>query len=267
MRRRRKSPTWPPLCSHLPQRRRRQPHRVPLPARLLRPHLREAGRRRPLRRRQHRRGRPLRLPPGAVGTPLRRPRRGHRLPARGHGRGHRVLLPPGLRRAPVREARCHHHDRDHDHHQHCHARSPYHQGHAEEHQENHHHRHPYHRRLVALWLPGAPLGDPEPHPGRSASLWTLMEAAPTPKPLVSPFLPVPTPPNALGGRMPWEKGGAGGVPTTPPLPTDPCLNGGYWTGTICLCPPNVDGARCQFGASTINITAGKAWGGCPHCPS
>ncbi|NWZ30556.1 MUC3B protein, partial [Asarcornis scutulata] len=43
--------------------------------------------------------------------------------------------------------------------------------------------------------------------------------------------------------------------TPPPLPTDPCLNGGYWTGTVCLCPPNVDGAHCQFGASTINITA------------
>ncbi|NXG84162.1 MUC3B protein, partial [Stercorarius parasiticus] len=36
---------------------------------------------------------------------------------------------------------------------------------------------------------------------------------------------------------------------------DPCQNGGHWTGTFCLCPPNVDGARCQFGASTINITA------------
>ncbi|NWX10663.1 MUC3B protein, partial [Caloenas nicobarica] len=36
---------------------------------------------------------------------------------------------------------------------------------------------------------------------------------------------------------------------------DPCQNGGHWTGTGCLCPPNVDGARCQFGASTINITA------------
>ncbi|NXW87623.1 MUC3B protein, partial [Alopecoenas beccarii] len=35
----------------------------------------------------------------------------------------------------------------------------------------------------------------------------------------------------------------------------PCQNGGHWTGTGCLCPPNVDGARCQFGASTINITA------------
>ncbi|OPJ89913.1 mucin-3B [Patagioenas fasciata monilis] len=39
------------------------------------------------------------------------------------------------------------------------------------------------------------------------------------------------------------------------LPTDPCQNGGHWTGTGCLCPPNVDGARCQFGASTIDITA------------
>ncbi|NXA18624.1 MUC3B protein, partial [Ibidorhyncha struthersii] len=36
---------------------------------------------------------------------------------------------------------------------------------------------------------------------------------------------------------------------------DPCQNGGRWTGTFCLCPPNVDGARCQFGASTINLTA------------
>ncbi|NXT00674.1 MUC3B protein, partial [Jacana jacana] len=36
---------------------------------------------------------------------------------------------------------------------------------------------------------------------------------------------------------------------------DPCQNGGHWTGTFCLCPPNVDGARCQFGATTINITA------------
>ncbi|NXT32371.1 MUC3B protein, partial [Pelecanoides urinatrix] len=36
---------------------------------------------------------------------------------------------------------------------------------------------------------------------------------------------------------------------------DPCQNGGHWTGMGCLCPPNVDGAFCQFGASTINITA------------
>ncbi|NXV93506.1 MUC3B protein, partial [Calonectris borealis] len=36
---------------------------------------------------------------------------------------------------------------------------------------------------------------------------------------------------------------------------DPCQNGGHWTGMGCLCPPNVDGALCQFGASTINITA------------
>ncbi|NXH72570.1 MUC3A protein, partial [Hydrobates tethys] len=36
---------------------------------------------------------------------------------------------------------------------------------------------------------------------------------------------------------------------------DPCQNGGHWVGMGCLCPPNVDGARCQFGASTINITA------------
>lgn len=262
MRRRRRSPTRPPLRSLLPQRRRGQPHRVPLPARLQRPHLREAGPRRPLRQRQHRRGRPLPLPPGAVGTPLRSPRRGHRLPARGHGRGHRVLLPPGLRRAPVREARCHHRRHDHDH------RSPYHQGHAEEHQEDHHHHHhrPYHRRLVALRLPGAPLGDLEAPPWRSVAPWTSTEAAPSPTPLALPFLPVPTPTTVLGGRWLWEKGGAGGVLTPPPRPTDPCLNGGHWTGTVCLCPPNVDGAHCQFGASTINITAGKAGWGCPRCP-
>ncbi|NXQ91211.1 MUC3B protein, partial [Nyctibius grandis] len=36
---------------------------------------------------------------------------------------------------------------------------------------------------------------------------------------------------------------------------DPCQNGGRWTGTGCLCPPNVVGERCQFGAPTINITA------------
>ncbi|NXO47154.1 MUC3B protein, partial [Aramus guarauna] len=36
---------------------------------------------------------------------------------------------------------------------------------------------------------------------------------------------------------------------------DPCQNGGRWTGMSCLCPPNVDGTRCEFGASTINITA------------
>lgn len=50
------------------------------------------------------------------------------------------------------------------------------------------------------------------------------------------------------------------------LPTDPCQNGGRWTGTFCLCPPNVDGARCQFGASTINLTAGKAERDTPPCP-
>ncbi|NXC08337.1 MUC3B protein, partial [Orthonyx spaldingii] len=44
---------------------------------------------------------------------------------------------------------------------------------------------------------------------------------------------------------------------------DPCLNGGRWMGTGCLCPPNVDGARCEFGATTINLTAGKGWGD-PH---
>ncbi|XP_064357153.1 mucin-3A-like [Dromaius novaehollandiae] len=44
---------------------------------------------------------------------------------------------------------------------------------------------------------------------------------------------------------------------TPPAPTtaDPCQNGGSWTGTVCRCPPNLDGAHCQFAASTINITA------------
>ncbi|NXE03041.1 MUC3B protein, partial [Chaetorhynchus papuensis] len=36
---------------------------------------------------------------------------------------------------------------------------------------------------------------------------------------------------------------------------DPCLNGGRWMGTGCLCPPNTDGPRCEFGATTINLTA------------
>ncbi|NWY22996.1 MUC3A protein, partial [Aphelocoma coerulescens] len=36
---------------------------------------------------------------------------------------------------------------------------------------------------------------------------------------------------------------------------DPCLNGGRWMGMNCLCPPNVNGPRCEFGASTINLTA------------
>ncbi|NWZ88881.1 MUC3A protein, partial [Nesospiza acunhae] len=36
---------------------------------------------------------------------------------------------------------------------------------------------------------------------------------------------------------------------------DPCLNGGLWMGTACLCPPNMDGPRCEFGATTINLTA------------
>ncbi|NWT10108.1 MUC3B protein, partial [Vireo altiloquus] len=36
---------------------------------------------------------------------------------------------------------------------------------------------------------------------------------------------------------------------------DPCLNGGRWLGTACLCPPNMDGPRCEFGATTINLTA------------
>ncbi|KAF1537345.1 hypothetical protein FQV19_0015562, partial [Eudyptula minor] len=36
---------------------------------------------------------------------------------------------------------------------------------------------------------------------------------------------------------------------------DPCQNGGHWTGISCACPRNVEGTFCQFGASTINITA------------
>ncbi|NWI67974.1 MUC3B protein, partial [Todus mexicanus] len=36
---------------------------------------------------------------------------------------------------------------------------------------------------------------------------------------------------------------------------DPCLNGGRWTGLGCVCPPNLEGDRCQFAAPTINITA------------
>ncbi|NXJ58473.1 MUC3B protein, partial [Spizaetus tyrannus] len=36
---------------------------------------------------------------------------------------------------------------------------------------------------------------------------------------------------------------------------DPCQNRGHWTGVGCVCPPNVEGERCQFGAPTINITA------------
>ncbi|NXS56353.1 MUC3B protein, partial [Brachypteracias leptosomus] len=35
----------------------------------------------------------------------------------------------------------------------------------------------------------------------------------------------------------------------------PCLNGGHWTGLGCLCPPNLEGDRCQFGVPTINLTA------------
>ncbi|NWZ60743.1 MUC3B protein, partial [Haliaeetus albicilla] len=38
---------------------------------------------------------------------------------------------------------------------------------------------------------------------------------------------------------------------------DPCQNGGHWMGVGCICPPNVEGERCQFRAPTINITAGK----------
>ncbi|NXE99929.1 MUC3B protein, partial [Menura novaehollandiae] len=55
-----------------------------------------------------------------------------------------------------------------------------------------------------------------------------------------------------------------------PPSTDPCQNGGRWMGTGCLCPPNVDGARCEFGATTINLTAGKGGRGpppvTPHAP-
>ncbi|NXH33334.1 MUC3B protein, partial [Myiagra hebetior] len=36
---------------------------------------------------------------------------------------------------------------------------------------------------------------------------------------------------------------------------DPCLNGGRWMGVTCVCPPNMDGPRCEFGATTINLTA------------
>ncbi|XP_048149226.1 mucin-3A-like [Corvus hawaiiensis] len=43
--------------------------------------------------------------------------------------------------------------------------------------------------------------------------------------------------------------------TTIPTTRDPCLNGGRWMGMRCLCPPNVNGPRCEFGASTINLTA------------
>ncbi|XP_068035506.1 mucin-3A-like, partial [Anomalospiza imberbis] len=43
--------------------------------------------------------------------------------------------------------------------------------------------------------------------------------------------------------------------TTVPTTRDPCLNGGLWMGTACLCPPNMDGPRCEFGATTINLTA------------
>ncbi|NXX98933.1 MUC3B protein, partial [Centropus bengalensis] len=35
---------------------------------------------------------------------------------------------------------------------------------------------------------------------------------------------------------------------------DPCQNGGRWTGMSCVCPPHLEGAFCQFGAPTINIT-------------
>ncbi|NXY89216.1 MUC3B protein, partial [Alcedo cyanopectus] len=40
-----------------------------------------------------------------------------------------------------------------------------------------------------------------------------------------------------------------------PVPPDPCLNGGRWTGLGCDCPPNLEGDHCQFAAPTINITA------------
>ncbi|KAM4754644.1 uncharacterized protein ACIQIH_000187 isoform 2-T2 [Cyanocitta cristata] len=43
--------------------------------------------------------------------------------------------------------------------------------------------------------------------------------------------------------------------TTIPTTRDPCLNGGRWMGMNCLCPPNVNGPHCEFGASTINLTA------------
>ncbi|NXB04998.1 MUC3B protein, partial [Cnemophilus loriae] len=36
---------------------------------------------------------------------------------------------------------------------------------------------------------------------------------------------------------------------------DPCLNGGRWVGMECLCPLNVGGPRCEFGATSINLTA------------
>ncbi|KAM6225753.1 mucin-3A-like [Spheniscus humboldti] len=51
--------------------------------------------------------------------------------------------------------------------------------------------------------------------------------------------------------------GKGRVPMSPCvlLLTDPCQNGGHWTGISCACPRNVEGTLCQFGASTINITA------------
>lgn len=63
-----------------------------------------------------------------------------------------------------------------------------------------------------------------------------------------------------GGKGGVQAGKWGGRRPMSPcvlLPTDPCQNGGHWTGVSCVCPPNVEGERCQFGAPTINITAGK----------
>ena len=45
------------------------------------------------------------------------------------------------------------------------------------------------------------------------------------------------------------------------VPIGLCLNGGRWMGSLCLCPPNVIGERCQFGATTFNLTAGMGGGG------
>ena len=49
------------------------------------------------------------------------------------------------------------------------------------------------------------------------------------------------------------------------VPIGLCLNGGRWMGSLCLCPPNVIGERCQFGATTFNLTAGMG-GGDGHHP-
>lgn len=149
----------PLFSSHLPQRRRRQRHRLPLPARLHRPRLRDARRRHPLRGGEHGGGRPLRLPPGAGGTPLRHPRPSHRLSQRWHGRGHRVLLPPWVSRPPVRVQPLHPcpHPRG-GHHTPGNTRSlNEEQGYGEEHQENHHHhRHHHYARAHHHRLVGRP---------------------------------------------------------------------------------------------------------------